>query len=190
MVFFVSTRRTTRRFRSTCGRRKVRISDARMPVSRAMRTIHRSIGFECSSTALSSFFSSSGVSLRFRPGPGAGRRIFRTGFHGSPIRHSLMAIVNRWPSSASSNRTVLFARGIGLPLSFFRSVPARRSSRNFAMISGVRVAKEYLPSAFLRISARRFSASCEEGRLVGVTSFRYRSTAAESVILSAVARLM
>jgi hypothetical protein len=39
-----------------------------------------------------------------------------TGFTTRPILHSLMAMINRWPSKANSSRTVLLARGIGFPL--------------------------------------------------------------------------
>lgn len=46
IVFFVSWRRTTRRSRSTWFRRKPVISEERIPVSSAMRTIQPRIGFE------------------------------------------------------------------------------------------------------------------------------------------------
>lgn len=59
-------------------------------------------------------FSSSKDRRRLRPGPGAGLRI-NTGLVGSPIPHSLIATVNRWPSKTRSSRTVLFARGMGCP---------------------------------------------------------------------------
>lgn len=44
--------------------------------------------------------------------------------------------------------------------------------RKLAIISGVSAAREYCPSSLLSIAARRRSPSCEDGRFVGVTSFR------------------
>jgi hypothetical protein len=101
---------------------------------------NRAWGLECRSTAASMRCSSSAVIRRLRPEPGAGLRMFITGFDGRPTPHSLIATVKRWPRSARSSRTVLFARGCGLPSAFLRSSPAKRASRNLATISGVRAA--------------------------------------------------
>lgn len=127
--------------------------------------------------------SSASPSRRLRPAPGEGRRMLSAELKARPSPHSLMAMVNRWPMRASSRRTVLPARGLGLP-SRARSSPANRLSRYSATSSGVMPASEYLPKNAVKGTARRFSQTCVNGRLVGVTSIEYRLIAFSNVMRS------
>jgi len=156
--FLVCASRTTRFFKSTWLKRRVAISDRRMPVSNAMRTIQLNIGLEYASTVANSRLFSAAVSRRLRPLPGAGRLMFETGLNGNPIPHSLMATVNKWLSRASSSRTVLLLRGVRLP--FASSSPASRASRYWATISALSAAKEYLPRCRIRACAFLCSPVC------------------------------
>src|SRR5690606_21644074 len=102
--------------------------------------------------------------------------------------HSLIATVNRWLSNASSRRTVLLLRGTSLP--FSSGSPASRMSRYWATTSALRAAREYLPRCRSSGCAFLCSEIRVDSRLVGVTSRRYRVSAASTVMRSAGARWM
>lgn len=86
--FFVSESRTIRFWISICERRRLAISEARMPVAKAIWTIHPSMGLLCLFTAANRRFSSSAMRRLFRPSPGLGLRILSTGLKVNPSPHS------------------------------------------------------------------------------------------------------
>ena len=77
------------------------------------------------------------------------------------------------PLRAANSRTLVEQSiGRGFPPSSLRSSPAKRISRNWAMTSGVREVREYLPRCFTIILERFWSATCVVGRFEGTTSDR------------------